>query len=175
MPAITHYTDRDVRAYGFEAPARLWQAALNFLQLTLNPLVRAGDAAARGVDRCWRRERRRRMVGASNHPPPTLATPATVNASGCGVARADERVQRQLQKVQRGLPESRRGLEAVGAHVAVCVMRDCRHQFSLRGSVKGRANRGPETAGLLSVETQDGRSLARPRRVRHLKARAPDA
>ena len=65
MPAITHYTDRDVRAYGFEAPARLWQAALNFLQLTLNPLVRAGDAAARGVDRRWRRERRRRMVGRS--------------------------------------------------------------------------------------------------------------
>ena len=65
MPAITHYTDRDVRAYGFEAPARLWQAALNFLQLTLNPLVRAGDAAARGVDRRWRRERRRRMIGRS--------------------------------------------------------------------------------------------------------------
>jgi SAM-dependent methyltransferase len=62
---MENVTYTNARAYWFDGPPRFWPGAIGFAQLFLNPLVRALDGAATGVQRRLRRERRRRLVGRS--------------------------------------------------------------------------------------------------------------
>jgi SAM-dependent methyltransferase len=62
---MENVTYTNARAYRLERPPRFWPGAIGFAQLLLNPLVRALDGAATGVQRRLRRERRRRLVGRS--------------------------------------------------------------------------------------------------------------
>ena len=65
MSEATSYTSRDARAYGLAdwfQPGRVLTA---HAQVLLNPLVYAVEGLTGGVQRRWRRERRRRLVGRS--------------------------------------------------------------------------------------------------------------
>jgi ubiquinone/menaquinone biosynthesis C-methylase UbiE len=65
MPAISPYSNRDARAYGFADSFHPGRGALSCAQVLLNPLVSAVEGVAGGLQRRWRRERRRRLVGRS--------------------------------------------------------------------------------------------------------------
>src|SRR5687767_2516131 len=65
MSDATSFPHRDARAYGLADlfyPERVLLAAA---QVFLNPLVYAAEGLAGGLQRRWRRERRRRHVGRS--------------------------------------------------------------------------------------------------------------
>jgi SAM-dependent methyltransferase len=65
MSDASSYTTRDARGYGLAEwfyPERL---LISYAQVLMNPLVDAAEAAASGVRRRVRRERRRRLVGRS--------------------------------------------------------------------------------------------------------------
>ena len=53
------------RTYNFPAPSQLWWGALDFLRLMLSPVFYMVEGTAYGLQRRWRRERRRRAVGRS--------------------------------------------------------------------------------------------------------------
>ena len=88
MSNVTSYTNRDPR-YGWLAewfqPERV---LLNYAQVLLNPLVYALEGAVGGVQRRWRRERRRRLVGRSYDMASELARVLPQRSSvldvGCG-------------------------------------------------------------------------------------------
>src|ERR1044071_7457826 len=65
MSNVTSYTNRDPRYYGLAEWFYPERALLSYAQVLLNPLVYALDGAVGGVQRRWRRERRRRLVGRS--------------------------------------------------------------------------------------------------------------
>ena len=65
MAEVTSYPGRGARVGGLAEWFRPEQALLGFAQLLLNPLVYAAEGAAGTVQRRWRRERRRRLVGRS--------------------------------------------------------------------------------------------------------------
>ncbi len=88
MSNINSFTNRDPR-YGWLAdwfqPERV---LLNYAQVLLNPLVYALEGAVGGVQRRWRRERRRRLVGRSYDMASELARVLPQRSSvldvGCG-------------------------------------------------------------------------------------------
>jgi SAM-dependent methyltransferase len=61
MPSTAPYSNRAFVAE--ELMDSFGRAAVSCAQLVLNPLVSASEGAAGGVQRRWRRERRRRLVG----------------------------------------------------------------------------------------------------------------
>ena len=63
MSQATSYPSRDARAYGLAGWFRPERYVLAYAQVLLNPLVYALEGLAGGVQRRWRRERRRRHVG----------------------------------------------------------------------------------------------------------------
>lgn len=63
MSDITSYTSRDARVYGLAEWFRPERVLMSYAQVFLNPLVYAVEGAVGGVQRRWRRERRRRLVG----------------------------------------------------------------------------------------------------------------
>jgi len=63
MSDATPYPDREARDYATAAGLRPEQSLLSYAQVLLNPLVYAAEGFAGGVQRRWRRERRRRVVG----------------------------------------------------------------------------------------------------------------
>jgi SAM-dependent methyltransferase len=65
MLAITTLTERFARAHEPTAPSRFWLAVLGCAQVLLNPLVSTIEGLGGGLQRRWRRERRRRLVGRS--------------------------------------------------------------------------------------------------------------
>jgi ubiquinone/menaquinone biosynthesis C-methylase UbiE len=65
MSDATSYPNRDARADGLAEWFRPERALLAYAQVLLNPLVYAVEGLAGGVQRRWRRERRRRLVGRS--------------------------------------------------------------------------------------------------------------
>ncbi len=65
MSDFTSYTNRDPRYYGLAEWFYPERALLASAQVLLNPLVYALEGAVGGVQRRWRRERRRRLVGRS--------------------------------------------------------------------------------------------------------------
>ena len=65
MPANSPYSEQPAGSYGLAAPARFWWGMLNCVYLLLNPLVYAIDGLTCGLERRFRRERRRRLVGRS--------------------------------------------------------------------------------------------------------------
>lgn len=65
MTDATSYTNRYPRYEGLAEWFRPERALLSGAQILLNPLVSALEGAAGGVQRRWRRERRRRLVGRS--------------------------------------------------------------------------------------------------------------
>lgn len=65
MSEATSYPNRDARAYGLADWFRPERVLLAYAQVLLNPLVYAVEGLAGGVQRRWRRERRRRLVGRS--------------------------------------------------------------------------------------------------------------
>lgn len=62
---MTSLTGRLTRGYEPTAPSRFWLAALGCAQVLLNPAVSAFEGVGGGLQRRWRRERRRRVVGRS--------------------------------------------------------------------------------------------------------------
>jgi SAM-dependent methyltransferase len=65
MSDASSYTNRDPRYYGLAEWLYPERALLAYAQMLLNPLVYALEGAVGGVQRRWRRERRRRLVGRS--------------------------------------------------------------------------------------------------------------
>lgn len=65
MSEATSYPNRDARAYGLADWFRPERVLLARAQVLMNPLVYAVEGLAGGVQRRWRRERRRRLVGRS--------------------------------------------------------------------------------------------------------------
>src|SRR3712207_8474990 len=65
MSDASSYTNRDARYYGLAEWLYPERALLTYAQVLLNPLVYALEGAVGGVQRRWRRERRRRLVGRS--------------------------------------------------------------------------------------------------------------
>lgn len=65
MSDATSYPNRDARAYGLAEWFRPERVLLAYAQVLLNPVVYAVEGLAGGVQRRWRRERRRRLVGRS--------------------------------------------------------------------------------------------------------------
>lgn len=65
MPASSPYSNRDARLYGLADSFRPGWVALSYARVLLNPLVYALEGVAGTVQRRWRRERRRRLVGRS--------------------------------------------------------------------------------------------------------------
>jgi ubiquinone/menaquinone biosynthesis C-methylase UbiE len=65
MSEATSYPNRDARAYGLADWFRPERVLLAYAQVLMNPLVYAVEGLAGGVQRRWRRERRRRLVGRS--------------------------------------------------------------------------------------------------------------
>jgi SAM-dependent methyltransferase len=65
MSEASSFSRRDARAYGLTGWFRPEQLLLSYAQVLLNPLVYAAEGLAGGVQRRWRRERRRRLVGRS--------------------------------------------------------------------------------------------------------------
>lgn len=63
MPVVTYYSDNALRDYWFAASSLFCRGVLNCAQLLLNPIVDTTDVLALGIQRRWRRERRRRVVG----------------------------------------------------------------------------------------------------------------
>src|SRR5215212_11631256 len=65
MSNASAYTNRDPRGYGLAEWFQPERVLLSYAQVLLNPLVYALEGAVGGVQRRWRRERRRRLVGRS--------------------------------------------------------------------------------------------------------------
>jgi SAM-dependent methyltransferase len=65
MSEATSYPNRDARAYGLADWFRPERVLLAYAQVLMNPLVYAVEGLAGGIQRRWRRERRRRLVGRS--------------------------------------------------------------------------------------------------------------
>lgn len=65
MSNAPSYTNRDPRLYNLADWFYPERVLLSYAQVLLNPLVYALEGAVGGVQRRWRRERRRRMVGRS--------------------------------------------------------------------------------------------------------------
>jgi SAM-dependent methyltransferase len=65
MSNVSSYTNRDPRFYGLAEWFYPERVLLSYAQVLLNPLVYALEGAVGGVQRRWRRERRRRLVGRS--------------------------------------------------------------------------------------------------------------
>jgi SAM-dependent methyltransferase len=65
MSEATSYPNRDARAYGLADWFQPERVLLAYAQVLMNPLVYAVEGLAGGVQRRWRRERRRRLVGRS--------------------------------------------------------------------------------------------------------------
>lgn len=65
MSEATSYPNRDARAYGLADWFQPERVLLAHAQVLMNPLVYAVERLAGGVQRRWRRERRRRHVGRS--------------------------------------------------------------------------------------------------------------
>ena len=65
MSNASSYTNRDPRYYGLAEWFYPERVLLSYAQVLLNPLVYALEGAVGGVQRRWRRERRRRLVGRS--------------------------------------------------------------------------------------------------------------
>jgi ubiquinone/menaquinone biosynthesis C-methylase UbiE len=65
MSEASSFPNRDARAYGLADWLRPERVLLAYAQVFLNPLVYAVEGFAGGVQRRWRRERRRRLVGRS--------------------------------------------------------------------------------------------------------------
>ena len=65
MSEATSYPNRDARAYGLADWFQPERVLLAYAQVLLNPLVYAIEGLAGGLQRRWRRERRRRLVGRS--------------------------------------------------------------------------------------------------------------
>jgi ubiquinone/menaquinone biosynthesis C-methylase UbiE len=65
MPVVTYYADNALRDYWFAVSSLFCRGVLNCAQLLLNPVVETTDVLALGIQRRWRRERRRRAVGRS--------------------------------------------------------------------------------------------------------------
>lgn len=88
MSNADSYTNRDPRYDGLAAWLYPERVLLNYAQVLLNPLVYAVEGAVGGIQRRWRRERRRRMVGRSYDMALELArvlpTGARVLDVGCG-------------------------------------------------------------------------------------------
>lgn len=88
MQAINILAERLWRGYEPTAPSRFWLAVLGWAQLVMNPLVAAVEGAGGGLQRRWRRERRRRAVGRSYDMAAevarTLPRGARVLDVGCG-------------------------------------------------------------------------------------------
>jgi SAM-dependent methyltransferase len=65
MSNATSYTNRDPRYDGLAEWFQPERVLLSYAQVLLNPLVYMLEGAVGGVQRRWRRERRRRLVGRS--------------------------------------------------------------------------------------------------------------
>ena len=65
MSNVPTYANRDPRFYGLAEWFYPERILLSYAQVLLNPLVYALEGAVGGVQRRWRRERRRRLVGRS--------------------------------------------------------------------------------------------------------------
>ena len=65
MSNVNTYTNRDPRYVGLAEWFQPERVLLSYAQVLLNPLVYALEGAVGGVQRRWRRERRRRLVGRS--------------------------------------------------------------------------------------------------------------
>ena len=65
MADISSYNGRGARVYGLADWFQPERLLLSYAQVFLNPLVYAVEGALGGVQRRWRRERRRRLVGRS--------------------------------------------------------------------------------------------------------------
>lgn len=65
MSDFSSYTNRDARVYGLTEWFQPERVLLSYSQVLLNPLVYALEGVLGGVQRRWRRERRRRLVGRS--------------------------------------------------------------------------------------------------------------
>ena len=65
MSEATSYPNRDARLYGLADWFQPERYVLAYAQVLMNPLVSAVEGVAGGVQRRWRRERRRRLVGRS--------------------------------------------------------------------------------------------------------------
>lgn len=65
MSDATSLSNRDARAYGLADWFQPERVLLEYAQVLLNPLVYAVEGMAGGLQRRWRRERRRRLVGRS--------------------------------------------------------------------------------------------------------------
>ncbi|MET0625681.1 MAG: methyltransferase domain-containing protein [Pyrinomonadaceae bacterium] len=65
MSEATSFPNRDARAYGLAEWFQPERVLLAYAQVLMNPLVYAVEGLAGGVQRRWRRERRRRLVGRS--------------------------------------------------------------------------------------------------------------
>ena len=65
MSAFTTYPNQSARPYRPFGPAQVWWGLLDFARLLLSPVFYVAEGAAYGLQRRWRRERRRRQVGRS--------------------------------------------------------------------------------------------------------------
>lgn len=65
MSNVTSYTNRDSRYDGLAEWLQPERVLTSYAQVFLNPLIYALEGAVGGVQRRWRRERRRRLVGRS--------------------------------------------------------------------------------------------------------------
>ena len=65
MPAYTTYPNSSGRHDRPFAPVQIWWGLLDFARLLLSPVFYVAEGAAYGLQRRWRRERRRRQVGRS--------------------------------------------------------------------------------------------------------------
>jgi SAM-dependent methyltransferase len=65
MSNASSYTNRDPRYYGLAGWLYPERVLMSYAQVLLNPLVYALEGTVGGVQRRWRRERRRRLVGRS--------------------------------------------------------------------------------------------------------------
>ena len=63
MSNFNTFANRDLRYYGIAEWFHPERVVLSYAQVLLNPLVYALEGAVGGVQRRWRRERRRRLVG----------------------------------------------------------------------------------------------------------------
>lgn len=88
MSNVSSYTNRDPHDYGLADWFYPEHVLLSYAQVLLNPLVYALEGSVGGVQRRWRRERRRRLVGRSYDMALELArvlpTGARVLDVGCG-------------------------------------------------------------------------------------------
>src|ERR1044072_5011718 len=88
MSNASSHTNRDPRYYGLAEWFYPERALLSYAQVLLNPLVYALEGAVGGMQRRWRRERRRRLVGRSYDMALELArvlpSRARVLDVGCG-------------------------------------------------------------------------------------------